>query len=319
MQVFSTQAVAPPERFSYWREVLTQHFIHLRPERAGCGPFAGLIEAQELAGHSFSRVTTGHQRIHRGTREIAGSPHDLVFVNLQLEGRGSYRQGGPEREVQAGDLFVISAVDPFELGVERPLRQLTLRLPRERLDCHLGRSERGNGAFIPRGSRAGALLGDLMLTLWRGTIGAVAPDGGDTVEHLLALTGYAVAPDSARRRWPTAAGHAGLYARALRAIDRRSAEPGLVPRALAASLGVSLRTLQGIFARHGDAIERRIQRARLAQATRLLADPALCGRAIGELALAAGFNELSHFTRAFVRRHGRTPGAWRRERLRRGS
>ena len=45
MQTFSTDVVAPSERFSYWREVLTQHFIHLRPERSDRAPFSGVLEA----------------------------------------------------------------------------------------------------------------------------------------------------------------------------------------------------------------------------------------------------------------------------------
>ena len=40
-----------------------------------------------------------------------------------------------------------------------------------------------------------------------------------------------------------------------------------------------------------------------------IADPAMRGRAIGELAFMAGFSELSHFTHAFVRAYRETPGS----------
>jgi AraC family transcriptional activator of tynA and feaB len=312
MQTLTTDVVAPSERFSYWREVLTQHFIHLRPERTDGEPFSGRIEARELSGHSFSCVSSGHQRVIRGEPEIARSPHDLIFINLQLDGPSSYRQRGDERAVAPGDLFLIAAVEPFELGVEKPFCTMTLRLPRAWLNERLRRPAGASGAFMSRDSRVGVLLGNLMRVLWRGDFGATLPDGSQALEHLLALAAFAVEADSGRRRWPTAAAHAGIYACALRAIGRRCGDAELTPRGLAASLGVSLRALQAIFAANGDAIERRIQRARLERVAQLLADPAQRGRTIGELALAAGFNEQAHFTREFVRAYGLTPGAWRR-------
>ena len=210
---------------------------------------------------------------------------------------------------------MISAVEPFELGVERPFRTMTLRLPSASMNRHLRRPGSANGALIPRNSRVGTLLGSLIRMLWRGDFGVTRPDGTSALEHVLALAACAVEAGDRRRPWPTAAAHAAIYAHALRAIERQCSEPGLAPAGLAKSLGVSLRTLQAIFAENDDAIERRIQRVRLARATELLEDPSRRCRPIGELALPAGFNELSHFTRAFVRAHGRTPGAWRRERM----
>ena len=59
MQILSTGTAPSHEAFAYWRDVLAQHFVHLRPERVGLGPFRSTIEAQQLEGYSFSRVTAG--------------------------------------------------------------------------------------------------------------------------------------------------------------------------------------------------------------------------------------------------------------------
>ena len=96
MQILSTGTAPSHEAFAYWRDVLAQHFVHLRPERVGLGPFRSTIEAQQLEGYSFSRVSAGPQRVHRTIREIARSPYDLVFLNLHLRGEGSFRQEGDE-------------------------------------------------------------------------------------------------------------------------------------------------------------------------------------------------------------------------------
>ena len=74
MQVLSTSTVPSHEAFAYWRDVLAQHFVHLRPERVGLNPFSSTIEAQKLEGYSFSRVHAAPQRVYRAAREIARSP-----------------------------------------------------------------------------------------------------------------------------------------------------------------------------------------------------------------------------------------------------
>jgi hypothetical protein len=58
MQVLSTDAVPTQDAFAYWRDVLTQHFIHLRPERIGfpsreCvrGPSAFTVGHGKLRAH----------------------------------------------------------------------------------------------------------------------------------------------------------------------------------------------------------------------------------------------------------------------------
>ena len=61
-------------------------------------------------------------------REIAHSPYDLVFLNLHLGGEGSYCQEGDELELNPGDLFILDAVRPFELGCEGGVTQLSLNI-----------------------------------------------------------------------------------------------------------------------------------------------------------------------------------------------
>jgi AraC-like DNA-binding protein len=48
---------------------------------------------------------------------------------------------------------------------------------------------------------------------------------------------------------------------------------------------------------------------RLARAHRMLGDPRFADRSIGEVAMEAGFGDLSYFNRAFRRRYGASPSA----------
>ncbi|PTQ13523.1 AraC family transcriptional regulator [Sphingomonas oleivorans] len=97
--------------------------------------------------------------------------------------------------------------------------------------------------------------------------------------------------------------HRGLAA-ALAAMEANLAEP--LPReALAAAAGVTVRQLERLFAAHvGRTIGREYLGLRLDAAMRLLRETEL-GRV--EIAIACGFADSSHFSRAFRARFGMTP------------
>jgi AraC-like DNA-binding protein len=315
MQILSTDTVPSHEAFDYWRDVLTQHFIHLRPERVGLDPFSSAIDTQQLAGHSFSRVRAAPQRVYRAIREIARSPYDLVFLNLHLRGKGSYRQEGDEIALKPGDLFVIDAMRPFELGCEGGVTQTSLKVPRRILWERIRHAERALGARISAASHIGTLLNDYIKALWRQGDADQKTEYPQAIDHLFSLVAYEVDRRYGDAALPRRAVRAGIYARAVSHIGEAHGTPGLTPCSVAHAVGTSLRTLQDIFAERGDAISRHIQNRRITTVARWLADPAMREQTIGELAFMAGFCELSQLTHAFVRAYKETPGDWRRRHL----
>jgi AraC-like DNA-binding protein len=315
MQVLSTDTVPSYEAFAYWRDVLAQHFVHLRPERVGLGPFCSTIEAQQLEGYSFSRVHAAPQRVYRAKREISRSPYDLVFLNLHLHGGGSYCQDGDELVLNPGDLFILDAVRPFELGCEGGVTQISLKIPRQMLWERMRNPERARGARIPGASHIGKLLSGYIKTLWRQGEAEQKAGYPQAMDHLFSLVAYEVDRRYGDAALPRRAVRAGIYACAVSHIGEAHGAPGLTPRSVAHAVATSLRTLQNIFAERGDAISRHIQNRRITTVARWLADPAMREQPIGELAFMAGFCELSHFTHAFVRACKETPGGWRRRHL----
>lgn len=315
MQILSTDTAPSNEAFAYWRDVLAQHFVHLRPERVGLGPFRSTIEAQQLEGYSFSRVHAAPQRVHRAMREIARSPYDLVFLNLHLRGEGSFCQEGDELVLNPGDLFILDAVRPFELGCEGGVTQISLKVPRQILGERMRHPERARGTRIAGTSHIGKLLGGYIKTLWQRDEAEQKAGHPWAMDHLFSLVAYEVDRRHGDAALPRRAARAGIYACAVSYIGEAHGMPELTPRSVAHAVGTSLRTLQNIFAERQDAISRHIQNRRITTVARWLADPAMREQTIGELAFMAGFCELSHFTHAFVRAYKETPGAWRRRHL----
>jgi AraC family transcriptional regulator of adaptative response / methylphosphotriester-DNA alkyltransferase methyltransferase len=93
------------------------------------------------------------------------------------------------------------------------------------------------------------------------------------------------------------------------AVLRRdyAAEPQLA--AVGREVGASRRQVQRAFHEAGTTFRRALYEIRMERAAEILqADP---GRRVREVAASAGYRQPPQFAKAFRRRHGVTPAAWR--------
>lgn len=86
-------------------------------------------------------------------------------------------------------------------------------------------------------------------------------------------------------------------------IESHCQEPTLTPARVAALAGVSLRTLQAVFAQHNTSPAKEIRRARLSRGHELLR----AGMSVAESAFSSGFNDVGTFSRAYRRSYGDSP------------
>lgn len=89
-------------------------------------------------------------------------------------------------------------------------------------------------------------------------------------------------------------------------------DPALSAKHVAQRLGLSERSIYLLFERSGLNFAPFVTNERLKLAAAMLLDPARQRDRIGDIALAAGFSDLSTFNRCFRRRYGRTPSSLRR-------
>jgi AraC-like DNA-binding protein len=93
-------------------------------------------------------------------------------------------------------------------------------------------------------------------------------------------------------------------------IETHLGEP-LSAERIAAGCRLSVRHLNRLFEREETSLMHHVWERRLARSHAELCDPAMRHRYIGEIAFAAGFNDLAHFSRAYRARYGCTPSASR--------
>ncbi len=92
-----------------------------------------------------------------------------------------------------------------------------------------------------------------------------------------------------------------------REIDARLSDPELTAAKVAAALGITPRYVHLLLDETGRTFSEHALEQRLTRTAELLRDPGQQGRKIFEIALNAGFGDLSYFNRTFRRRFGMTP------------
>jgi AraC-like DNA-binding protein len=310
MAVFSTEAVAPRERFAFWRDAVCDVFVQLECERIDRSPFAGTITTRPFGAVQLSEVAARPQHVVRSRRQIARAREDDLLVSVQLEGHGVVAQDGRTAALAVGDFALYDSARPYTLHFDGAFRQLVLQFPRAQLAERMGRPEPFTGIAIARADPVGTLASDFFAALARdgARIPAAAAErlAGTALDLLAtALATARGASANAGARRSAALAHAKMLALA------RLGDAALEPAAVASALGVTTRSLHRLFEAEGTSFMRWILDQRLAACARDLADPTRVGRSVSDIALGHGFADLSHFSRAFRRRYGTAPRDYR--------
>jgi AraC-like DNA-binding protein len=94
-------------------------------------------------------------------------------------------------------------------------------------------------------------------------------------------------------------------------IKNHFAQPDFTAEGVAARLGLSASYIQKILHESGRTFTERVIELRLRKAAAMLADARYNRLKVSDIALACGFNEISHFNHCFRRRFGATPTQYR--------
>lgn len=298
---WTTEAVPAAERFAYWREAVCEAVIGAETEDAGRG-FWARISAMRWGDRGFALFSASPHVVIRSDALIRRCAEAPFLVSLQIEGESHYWHGGGELHFRPGDVAVVDTARTFRVAFPRPVSRVIAIVPRAALgEVAWLRAESvnkiaGSGAYVDliRAYLAAPRAGDETFA---------APASARLVDHLAELVALAGGGNAAPARETRGDRRQALFDH----VSLRLDDPSLSPRSAAAALGLSLRAVHKHFAARGTSFGRHLLEQRLAACRADLADPALADHTISAIAFARGFNDLSHFSRAFKARFGITP------------
>jgi len=242
----------------------------------------------------------------RGAAQLSDG-EDSVCMIIPTGGRLLLSQRGREAVPRLGDGAVLFYREPAVLRFA-DMTYFAVRVPFAALAALAGDVEAAGGLSIPRDSEAMRLL--------RGYLGRLPPSIADkqlcrlAAAHVYDLIALALgvggeAGEIARGR--------GLRAARWGEIEAAlTQDPQLSLQDVARRQGISPRYVQMLFEQAGTSYSAFVLQRRLEVSCGLLQSPRYGGWTITEIALEAGFGDVSYFNRCFKRRYRMTPSDMRR-------
>jgi AraC-like DNA-binding protein len=241
--------------------------------------------------------------VERSRALIREDQRARVFVCLLLDGESFIYQDGAGIALHGGDTLVHETTRPYLHAFATREKLVILDIP---ADLYASRFDVPATATVLEQARnpVGRVARDHLRTY----APAESVQGGvaglaRTERNILGALRFLLhsAADSESRSSVSLFFHARSY------IDARLGDPDLDRERVSAHVGVSVRHLERVFARHGASVTGYIQARRLECACRDLRNAGLLGSTVSDIAFRYGFNSHAHFSRVFRKMFDCTP------------
>ena len=313
MQPFfaSTANVPPRERFDYWHEVVCRNLVDLDYRLIGQGQFDAAFHRTPVNDLHLCRVQASPHCAERSTAGITRSASAALVFNFVLSGSLVAEQDGRVAHLKVGDGTLCDADRPYRLNSPEAFELACIRIPRQALArriSHLHRLSAYN--LSERGELAPMVFAYLSRLVERapklsGSAGMKVSQ--NFTELLVAMVAELAASDQ-----PPLTEYRGLaLMRVKEAVERQLCNSDVTPTTIAAELKLSPRYINQLLEGEGTSLSRYIWSRRLERCAEQPKEPAVRGRSVSQIAIDNGFNDLSHFSKAFRGRFGASPRDYR--------
>ncbi|WPO43259.1 helix-turn-helix domain-containing protein [Tardiphaga sp. 42S5] len=309
MDTWTTDTLPERDQFSYWKEVLCEAYIALDPTRPSSGAFAGTVTAQPLASVNVTTIASTRQKIHRGRSEISRMPAEVYFLNLQIRGQCRMSQGGRSALIQPGEFSLVDSTEPYLNDYcSDDWLQYSFRIPRHLLRPHLRNADRVTATSVSANGGVGTVAVEFLMSITRNAH-TLSPTAAQLSHSMIELVAMSLGATSSAIEAGEGSARKALCASVMNHIERNIADPELSPAKVAAHFGVSPRYLHRVLEEGSRSFGRTVLEERLDRCAQDLGSARK--ETISEVAMRWGFNDLSHFSRTFRQRFGKTPRDFR--------
>lgn len=302
----STTCVAPRDRREWLRETIRREYAKVEitpPESSELFNEMTIYPWEQLR---LSVIRSNAITISRPAHEPYHPSQDTYLGVMLLSGSYMLEQNGRETFLKPGDMAIYDATRPHRIQCSQPFSKLIVTIPRTLMRSRLAGVEHCTALQIPGDAGIGAVAGGFIRNAAR-QAGAMEEDAfAALAEHSLDLFTLALA--SIRPQDFTLSRSRSLSLQRVKDfVERHLADPVLDTAKIAAGTGLSARYINDLFRDENTSLMRYVWQQRLENCRKDMLSPLHSGRSISEIALRWGFNDLSHFSRAFKQRFGCAP------------
>ncbi len=308
----STADVAPRDRREWLQDVIRREYTRVEVTPLRDGQLFNEMTFYEWEKLRLSVVHSNALVLNRLAHEPYHTSQDNYFGVISLNGDYRLEQNGREAVLQPGDMTIYDATQPHRLQCSNHFTKLIVAIPRAMMRDRLAGIEHCTALCIPGSTGVGAVASGFIrnVALQAGTMDADA--FAALSEHALDMFTLGLA--SVRPQDFTLSRSRSLSLQRVKDfVERHLADPALDTAKVAAGTRLSARYINDLFRDAETSLMRYVWQRRLEHCRADMLSPLHTGRRISEIALRWGFNDLSHFSRAFKLRFGCAPREMRQD------
>ncbi|MND92962.1 Transcriptional activator FeaR [compost metagenome] len=299
--------------YQRWESTLAEQcgaFHAEPPASSGAESFQGAIRPAQVAapGYAGAKIGSNCPHIHRNVKDIKRDGHDFFYLVQQLSGSAVMDHCGTQSVLGPGDLVMLDSARPSDFYFPGMSEQISLVIPRHKLESAPHGSRLVLNRKIASGTRIGSIAGFITGQFFNDVDGAAVLEA--VMDALISLVRPTLSCAESLPLTFQEKHQKAYFERAKGCIEDSLANFELTPDVIAREMGTSKRTLHRIFAQHGLSIGRYILDRRLDKCAAEFESQADLQK-ISAVAFAWGFNDVSHFSRAFKARFGVSPRSFR--------
>jgi AraC-like DNA-binding protein len=302
---FSTRGLPERTRIPMWREEFGRRIVHADIEPASDIPFQVDATLQSLQGLRTLAWQGSAMRFKRSKANIVDGDDSIGLVVCSPSTR-ELTQRDQEIELRAGDAVAILHAEPAMVSYAQGL-QFGLSLPRDALTLRVTNVDGLTMRPICRRTEALRLLMTYLKSALKDGVLAAPKLRDAVVTHIHDLVALAISDCAALGESSASAVVAARHSAAIDHIAAHFHDPELSLEVVARCQGISPRYLQHLMTSSGTSFTERVNELRLQRAFALLIESHCSARRISDIALEAGFSDISHFNRLFRTRFGVSP------------
>jgi AraC-like DNA-binding protein len=305
--LLSTADIPERRQFAHWQDFICDSLVGLDCTSVSCEKFEGSIHNRKFAGLQLSTMTSDQMSLSRSKARIARAREDAFLVAFEGRAQSYGAQDGREAVLNVSDFALFDSTRPYEVGFKPGFKHFVLKIPRPALLARLGNPNAITGSRIPGESGVGRIASRFFCELEQQVDSLDGLQADRLGEIGLDLLAAALAGMSSASSLGESAVRTAWVVRIKVLANARLSDPALSPRSIAASMGISVRYLNALFAAENLSFDRWIWERRLQRCHAALTDRSQLGRSISDIAFGWGFSDMSHFSRSFRQRFGYSP------------
>ncbi|MGW6281271.1 AraC-like ligand-binding domain-containing protein [Kribbella sp. NPDC055071] len=314
-ELFDTRQAPRKDRMAFWLDTVCQQILPVKIDPRHDAQPEAAMGCRRLGDLAIREVVGGDHVYVRDDSDVRRGDPGTVQIGIPTGGASILVQDGREAVLNAGDMVLYDSSRPFTLVMQNRFHWHVFLLPKHKLrrsDQELrtltATAMRGDGGVS-------AIVSQFLLNLAAsGREFERQPTAAALGENAADLIGTLVQTEFGRP-WTVGDPEQVLRQQVLHHLEANHHDAMLDPAAVAAAVGISVRSLHALFGTTGATVMERLRSTRLTAIRRDLSDPRLAHRSIGRIAAAHGLPNATVFTRMFKTEFGVTPREFRSSEL----